>query len=519
MTTGLDSLTTPPTKGRPLDVLPVYTCSQTHVDIFEEVSNKATSQPFVKLYRDGLSAIGTLPPHLLETITYLATHMDTKRQGYLSSWTLARDLGISKETAISRLKELCGLRVGRGAVVRYSKVQRGWNKPVYYIYTLGDDLPFEWNCERSERPFVKIYIEQTKELIKHLEPELWATLLVMALQMTSERLCRASLERLSSQMGIAASSVSERLKRLSDGGWIERISTPGNQVAIYRLSMSVPIGFGAEDTWVDELHFLGDLVGLDNHLSDDGIVIGESLDDLAVSGSPPCLNKIERVKELTTPGPVKEEPSTPGVVVKTQQKGKLVSKHSSRQRHVGGGLAGKKEKDSQRWKAGSKNESCQVQDPSAPIENKDRRGSEPVSELDFVTNSQIDKAEIRELNRLCGRSNVQRWLATVGVARLVEVYKASGSARRSRGGWIRKAIEENWMLESSSGPGVPQSGTSRKYGLEQPPETGAQFYRLDHKASTLRAAELAGIELDEDDLALPKKLTPGLIGMLRASMR
>ena len=56
------------------------------------------------------------------------------------------------------------------------------------------------------------------------------------------------------------------------------------------------------------------------------------------------------------------------------------------------------------------------------------------------------------------------------------------------------------MLESSSGPGIPQSGTSRKYGLEQPPETGAQFYRLDHRASTLRAAELAGIELDEIEL-------------------
>ena len=75
------------------------------------------------------------------------------------------------------------------------------------------------------------------------------------------------------------------------------------------------------------------------------------------------------------------------------------------------------------------------------------------------------------------------------------------------------------MLESSGGPGVSQSGTSRKYGPEQPPETGAQFYRLDHKASTLRAAELAGINLDEDDLVLPKKLTPGLIGELRASMR
>ena len=141
------------------------------------------------------------------------------------------------------------------------------------------------------------------------------------------------------------------------------------------------------------------------------------------------------------------------------------------------------------------------------------------SQMDCEMGSQMDKAEIRELNRLCGRSNVQRWLATVGVARLVEVYKASGSARRSRGGWIRKAIEENWMLESSSGPGVPQSVTSRKYRPEQPPETGAQFYRLDHKASTLRAAELAGIELDEDDLTLPKKLTPGLIGTLRASLR
>nr|WP_276978406.1 hypothetical protein [Ferrimicrobium acidiphilum] len=511
----------------PIDYHVFETLSTSCEKYTKDITTRSDAHVFVKLYRDGLSAIGTLPPHLLETITYLATHMDTKRQGYLSSWTLARDLGISRDTAISRLKELCGLRVGRGAVVRYSKVRRGWNKPIYYIYTLGDDLPFEWNCERSERPFVKIYIEQTKELIKHLEPELWATLLVMGMQMTSDRLCRASLERLSSQMGIAASSVSERLKRLSDGGWIERISTPGNQVAIYRLSMSVPIGFGAEDTWVDELHFLSDLVSLDNHLSDDGVVVGESSDDLAVSGSPPCLNKIERVKELTTPGPVKEEPSTLGVVVKTQQKGGLVSKHSSRRRHVGGGLAGNEEKDSQSWKAGSKNESCQVQDPSAPATNEDRGGSEPVLELDFVTNNQMDcemdsqmyKAEIRELNRLCGRSNVQRWLVTVGVARLVEVYKASGSARRSRGGWIRKAIEDDWTIESSSSSGSQTHGSASRCGREQPPETGAQFYKMDHKASTLRAAELAGIELDEDDLGTSQPVRVGSIRNLRAALR
>ncbi len=131
----------------------------------------------------------------------------------------------------------------------------------------------------------------------------------------------------------------------------------------------------------------------------------------------------------------------------------------------------------------------------------------------------MDGAEIKELNRLCARSNVQRWLATLGVARLAEVCQSSGSARRSRGGWIRRAIEENWMLESSGGPGVPQSGTSGRYGPEQVLETGTQFYNMDYRASTLRAAELAGIELDEDDLTLPKKLTPGLIGTLRASLR
>nr|WP_276976837.1 hypothetical protein [Ferrimicrobium acidiphilum] len=131
----------------------------------------------------------------------------------------------------------------------------------------------------------------------------------------------------------------------------------------------------------------------------------------------------------------------------------------------------------------------------------------------------MDKAEIRELNRLCGRSNVQRWLATVGVGRLVEVYKASGSARRSRGGWIRKAIEENWMLESSGSSDSQTHGSASRYGREQPPETGAQFYKMDHKASTLRAAELAGTELDEDDLGTSQPVSVGSIRNLRAALR
>ncbi len=131
----------------------------------------------------------------------------------------------------------------------------------------------------------------------------------------------------------------------------------------------------------------------------------------------------------------------------------------------------------------------------------------------------MDKAEIRELNRLCGRSNVQRWLVTVGVARLVEVYKASGSARRSRGGWIRKAIEDDWTIESSSSSGSQTHGSASRCGREQPPETGAQFYKMDHKASTLRAAELAGIELDEDDLGTSQPVRVGSIRNLRAALR
>ena len=468
----------------PTDYHVLETFSTSYEKYAQDITACSNSQSFIKLYRDGLATIGTIPPHLLETITYLATQMNAQRQGYLSSWKLAKDLGISRETAISRLVELTRLQVGGSAAATYTKVRRGWNKPVYYIYTLGSDLPFAWDCSKTERPFTKLYIEQARELIRHLEPELWATLLVMGLQMSSDRLCRVSLERLSRQMNIAVSSVSDRLKRLLDAGWIERVATPGNQVAVYRLSMSVPVGFGAEDTWVDEL--------------DELVCVEELLDDTdrAVSGSPPPLNKMLRVKELTTEQA--GETTTKRVVVKTPQKGKLTPKRPSRRRHVGGGVVGDEEKDSQSCEAGSKNESCQVQDPSAP------------------ENDELDKAEIKELKRLCGRSNVQRWLSTVGVTRLMEVYQASGSARRSRGGWIRKAIEENWMLEGSV---RQQSSTNRHYSPEQPPETGAQFYKMDHRASTLRAAELAGIDLNEDDLALPKTLTPGLIGELRASMR
>ncbi len=93
------------------------------MDIFEEVSDRTISQSFIKLYRDGLVTIGTIPPHLLETITYLATQIDAQRQGYLSSWKLAKDLGISRDTAISRLVELTRLQVGGSAAATYTKVR------------------------------------------------------------------------------------------------------------------------------------------------------------------------------------------------------------------------------------------------------------------------------------------------------------------------------------------------------------------------------------------------------------
>ena len=74
-------------------------------------------------------------------------------------------------------------------------------------------------------------------------------------------------------------------------------------------------------------------------------------------------------------------------------------------------------------------------------------------------------------------------------------------------------------IESSGSSDSQTHDSASRYGREQPPETGAQFYRLDHKASTLRAAELAGIELDEYDQKTSQSVSARSIRDLKSLLK
>ncbi len=96
---------------------------------------------------------------------------------------------------------------------------------------------------------------------------------------------------------------------------------------------------------------------------------------------------------------------------------------------------------------------------------------------------EYDKQEIKDLQKLCAVSNVAIWLDRVGLGRLLQVFEESKKAQHSRGGWIRKAVEEEWNLSS-------------RYSREHLSTKEFRPYHVDSNESTRRAAQLAGIDLD-----------------------
>ena len=338
-----------------MDVLTVYPCLETDVSNFARENTVIQNHLFIKVFRDGVDDVGSIPPHLLATLTYLATRINSERVGYLSSRTIARELNITRETAMTRVKELALIQVSNQPVITFNKHQSSRYSPTYYTYTLGAALPFLWDCSHTSRQFVKLYTTQARELLSRIEPELWAVLLVLGLQMDSERICNVTLVKLSAQLGVAVSTISERLKRLIDGGWIDRLPTKANQQSKYLISPSVPLAYGAEDTWVEEL------------LQSDSLLSESSI---SVSGSLDTINKSERIKEDNT--------------IQNDKLANIDTRH------------------------------------------------------DVV---EYDKQEIKDLQKLCGVSNVAIWLDRVGLGRLLQVFEESKKAQHSRGGWIRKAVE------------------------------------------------------------------------------
>ncbi len=431
-----------------MDVLLVYPSSQQNATSSDTQSSSDTSHLFTKVYTDSASwFFREFSPSEISALSILATRMNDSRSVKLSTRELASALGVSRDTAGRTLVSICGHSIGSAPVMTVSRLPRAVFAPAVHILTFAESLPFEWGGYAS-RLFIKMYHDAARELIKELEPELWATLLCMGVLMDAERHVETTLDNLATRLRISPSALSERIRRLVDAGFVERLTNTETRLftpTTYRLTDRVPLQFG-DDDW----QLANELAQVSSVQVEQTRVLANLPSDTTTSSLVPCLrgafNKIKREKETTTPTLVASSPSV-------------------------------------------------------------------------VVDSKTSSEEILAIAKLCGSATVARWLDRYGHDRLVSIYNASAAAKRSRGGWIRKAIEENWTLENSGRSDSQTHSSASRYGQEQPPKTGAQFYRLDHKASTLRAAELAGIDLDEDDLVLPKTLTPGLIGELRASMR
>ncbi len=270
--------------------------------------------------------------------------------------------------------------------------------------------------------------------------------------MTETRALRVPFQALAQRTGISPSNAQARIAELCETGTIIKLSNPtGNR---YRISDNVPLMFGAEDdpeTWELELQEI-------------------TLADPTQIERLTCLDPhIKRRKELkeqtTTPSEISQRPSrSHRPVVETSSPNKNATE--------------------------------------SDLNQVDHGNESPASGARKTAISGEDLAFAAQV----GSKTARQWVGRFGLERCQEVWGKAQSARNA-GGYMRRALEENWMW-----------GESWKQGVEL--AEPARPYLIDHTASMARAAELAGItletetavcQLDRDAFKNLRKLVAGVV--------
>ncbi len=351
--------------------------------------------------------------------------MGEQRTCVMTSKQLSSDLGVSRETARERLKTLTAVTVdGRPLItVEMTRAQTYW--PGQYHIRFSSVVPVTCGGgDVKDELWVK-HFDEARSLAKQLSPEAHVTLLALAVEMTETRILRVPFQALAKRLGVVPSTAQERITELCKAGMIVKLSSPsGNE---YRISDDVPLMFGAEE----------DPAGWELEPQEIELADVSRLERLTGSGP-----HIKRRKEL------KEEKTTTQVMENS-----------------------------------SGNTNSVVGNPST-----NRKSTKPdLSQVVTGEKSSASGAQKAAMNEEAlpfaaqvGSKNSRQWVERFGLDRCQEVWDKAQSARNA-GGYMRKALEENWMW--------PESGK----------RTGVREWRYWDVSAEERAAtaeKLLGIKLD-----------------------
>lgn len=134
-------------------------------------------------------------------------------------------------------------------------------------------------------------------------------------------------------------------------------------------------------------------------------------------------------------------------------------------------------------------------------------GSKRVSEGTYEQPTQEQKPGHEEktlpFTAEVGSKNSRQFVERFGLERCQEVWDKAQTARNA-GGYMRRALEENWVWTEKS---------SKSNGVPEP----SRPYLIDHAKSTARAAQLAGIDLDTS--SEPSSIDPNWVANMRKLVR
>ena len=352
--------------------------------------------------------------------------MGEQRTCVMTSKHLSADLGISRDAARERLKALASVTIAGSPLLTVEMTRSHTYWPGQYHISFSPLVPVTCGGgEVRDELWVK-HFDEARALAKQLSPEAYVTLLALAIDMTETRTLRVPFQALAKRLGVSPSNAQKRITELCQTGVIRKLANPaGNE---YYISDVVPLMFGAEDdpeNWELEPQEI-------------------KLADITRLERLTCLDPhIKRRKEL------KEEKTTTPQVVENS----------------------------------SENTDSVVGNPTA-----NRKPTEPdLSQVVTGEKSSVSGAQKAAMNgetlpfaAQVGSKNSRQWVERFGLDRCQEVWDKAQSARNA-GGYMRKALEENWMW--------PESGK----------RTGVREWRYWDVSAEERAAtaeKLLGIKLD-----------------------
>ncbi len=199
----------------------------------------------VQINRDRfLTLAGALPAYLLQVLIYLASDMGTTRTCTTGSKALARGLGISRESARDKLRDLSRVQLNNGNRLITVTMERPTpDKPAHYLVYFSSGVPVACVGEPAEEGMWLEHRTTAPSLAAGLSPCAYVTLLAIAVHMREERTVHMPIGTLAAMMFETSEvATGEYITELLNKNMITRVGDPGKDV--YHVEDHVPLCYG-----------------------------------------------------------------------------------------------------------------------------------------------------------------------------------------------------------------------------------------------------------------------------------